>query len=89
MQRARVVGQAVATAKHRSLAGWKLLVVQPLGVENRPDEFPLLAVDALGAGVGSTVILTSDGRSARELIGSPNTPVRYTTIGIEDGEGRG
>lgn len=89
MLRARVVGQAVATVKHRSLAGWKLLVVQPLGVEDRPDEFPLLAVDGLGAGAGSTVILTSDGRFARELIGSPNTPVRYTTIGIEDAGVRG
>lgn len=66
------------------MPGHKLLLVQPLGTDDRPDEFPLLVVDTLGAGVGSTVVITSDGRFARELIGSPNTPIRYTTLGIED-----
>lgn len=84
MQRARVIGQAVATTKHPSMPGHKLLVVQPLGVDDRPDEYPILAVDTFGAGVGSTVILTSDGKFAREVTGNNKTPVRYTTVGLED-----
>ena len=52
MQLGRVVGQAVATVKHASLAGWKLLVVQPLTAANQPDGEPLLVIDHLGAGVG-------------------------------------
>jgi ethanolamine utilization protein EutN len=84
MQRARVIGHAVATVKHPSMPGHKLLLVQPLGVDDRPDEFPILAVDALGAGIGSTVLITSDGKFAREVTRSNQTPVRYTTVGLED-----
>lgn len=84
MQRAKVIGHAVATTKHPSMPGHKLLVVQPLGTGDRPDEFPILVVDGFGAGVGSVVLLTSDGRNAREITGSANTPVRYTTVGLED-----
>ena len=48
------------------------------------DGDPVLAVDGVGAGVGETVIITSDGRGARELLGVDATPVRWTTIGIKD-----
>ena len=54
----------------RSLRGQKLLLVQPqLADGRRPDGPPLLVVDALGAGMGETVMITSDGRGARELLG--------------------
>lgn len=86
MQRARVIGQAVATAKHPSMHGYKLLIVQPLGSDDRPDEYPIIVIDKFGAGVGSTVIISSDGKFAREVTGSKVTPVRYTTLGIEDGK---
>lgn len=76
----------MATAKHPSMLGHKLMVVQPLGVDDRPDELPLLVIDLFGAGIGSTVVITSDGRFAREVTGSVNTPIRYTTIGLEDAE---
>ncbi len=84
MQRAKVIGQAVSTAKHPSMPGHKLLLVQPLGVDDRPDEFPILVVDTFGAGIGSTVIITSDGKFAREITKSNQTPVRYTSVGLED-----
>ena len=85
MQSALVIGSASATIKHRSIEGRKLLVVQPLMADNvKPDGFPLIAIDAVGAGVGEKVIITSDGRSARELLKVDLTPVRYTAIGIVD-----
>ncbi|MBN2021166.1 MAG: EutN/CcmL family microcompartment protein [Pirellulales bacterium] len=85
MQNARVIGTATATVKHPSMHGWKLLVVQPLGPDGRSaDGDPLLAVDALGAGGDDVVIISSDGRGARELIGCDNTPVRWTVLGIVD-----
>lgn len=89
MQRARVIGHAVATTKHASMPGHRLLVAQPLGASGQPDEFPILVVDSFGAGVGSTVIITSDGKFAREVTGSNTTPVRYTTVGLEDAKSRG
>jgi bacterial microcompartment shell vertex protein len=85
MQLALVVGTATATRKHDSIAGWKLLVVQPLLADGRrPDGDPVLAVDNLGAGRGERVIVTSDGRGTRELLKSQNTPVRWSVLGIVD-----
>lgn len=85
MQLARVVGNATATVKHPSMEGWKLLVVQPLGPDERsPDGDPILAVDALGAGSGAMVIISSDGKGTRELLQSDTTPVRWSVLGIRD-----
>ncbi len=85
MLHGRVVGTATSTLKHPSMDGWKLLVVQPLMADSQTaDGGPLLVVDHLGAGAGDDVIITSDGRSTRELLGSDNTPVRWSVLGIQD-----
>jgi ethanolamine utilization protein EutN len=82
---ARVIGYATATVKHPSMAGWKLLVVQPLAADGRsPDGDPVLAVDSLSAGARDMVLITSDGKATRALLGSDNTPVRWSVIGIKD-----
>jgi len=81
----RVIGTATSTVKHPSMEGWKLLLVQPFGPDGRsPDGDPVLVVDALGAGIGEEVIISSDGRGTRELLGSDTTPVRWSVIGIRD-----
>jgi ethanolamine utilization protein EutN len=80
-----VIGTATATVKHRSMDGWKLLVVQAYGPDGvTPDGDPVLVVDALGAGAGETVLMTSDGQTTRALMNSENTPVRWSVIGIVD-----
>ena len=83
---ALVVGNAVSTVKHPSMEGWKLLVVQPMDEGGTPAGDVVLAVDALGAGKGETVIISSDGKATRELLRSDNTPVRWSVIGIKDRE---
>jgi ethanolamine utilization protein EutN len=55
MQLARVIGDVVVTRKDENLTGIKLLVVQPLTPERKPAGRPLVAVDAVGAGVGEEV----------------------------------
>ncbi len=85
MQTGRVVGRATSTIKHETLRGAKLLLVQQYLVDRvTPDGPPLLAVDGVGAGWGETVMLSSDGRYARELLRTDATPVRWTIIGIKD-----
>ena len=85
MLKGRVLGTATATVKHPSMEGWKLLLVQPLKTDGEsPDGDPVLAVDSLGAGIGESVIITSDGRGTRELLGDKNTPVRWSVMGILD-----
>jgi ethanolamine utilization protein EutN len=85
MQQALVIGTATATVKHPTLQGAKLLLVQPRMADGQtPDGDPLLVVDSVGAGRGETVMITSDGRFAREWLNTDATPVRWTTIGIID-----
>lgn len=85
MQTAKVVGTTHASVKHDSVIGQKIMVVQPFLVDgSTTDGFPLLAIDGVGAGKGDEVIITSDGKHARELLGADVTPVRWTIIGIQD-----
>jgi ethanolamine utilization protein EutN len=85
MNHARVIGHATATVKHPSLNGWRLLVVQPLDIQGQPDGEPLLAIDqSLGSGRGDEVMLTSDGKAVREMMGTDNTPVRWAVLGVLD-----
>jgi ethanolamine utilization protein EutN len=85
MQLGLVVGTATATAKHASMNGWKLLIVQPQLADGRtPDGDPQLAIDNLGAGIGQQVMISSDGAGTRALMGTEATPVRWSVIGIPD-----
>ena len=86
MQLGKVMGTATSTVKHPSMNGWRLLVVQFLMADGQsPDGEPIVAVDHLGAARGDVVILSSDGRGTRELLGSDNTPVRWCVVGLRDG----
>jgi ethanolamine utilization protein EutN len=84
VQIGEVVGQGIATVKHPSLVGWRLLLVQLLTPDGRPDGEPLLAIDRLGAGTGDRVILSNDGASAREMVGDRNSPARWLVLGMCD-----
>ena len=84
MQLARVVGHAVSTVKHASLQGWRLLIVQALGTDEKPDSEPMLAIDSHGAGVNDRVIISNDGAGARQMVGIKNSPVRWFVMGIQD-----
>ena len=85
MQLGKVIGTATSTVKHASLHGWKMLIVQFLAADGHtPDGHPVIAVDALGAGKGEHVILTSDGKATRALLNSETTPVRWNVMGIQD-----
>ena len=84
-----VEGRAISTIKHRSLHGWKLLIVQPLGFDGKtPEGDPLLAIDMFGAGRGTKVVISNDGKGAREMVGDTNSPARWAVIGIVDHDGR-
>lgn len=84
MQIGRVIGTVVATEKHPKLEGAKLMLVQPLTLENAPRGVPLLAVDGVGAGVGERVLVVLEGRAAGEALGRRAAPVDAAIIGIVD-----
>ena len=84
MQIARVIGTVVATQKHRKFEGAKLLLVQPVTLDDRPKGAALLAVDTVGAGVHEKVLLVIEGRAAGEALGKKAAPVDAAVIGIID-----
>jgi ethanolamine utilization protein EutN len=84
MQLARVVGTVVATQKHAKFEGAKLLLVQPIGLDDQPRGTALLAVDAVGAGVNEKVLVVIEGRAAGEALGKKAAPVDAAIIGIVD-----
>ena len=83
MQLARVIGTVVATRKDENLEGITLLVVQPLTPEREPAGRPLVAVDAIGAGVGEEVFFVR-GREASDPFYPVEAPVDAGIVGIVD-----
>jgi len=84
MQQATVIGRATSTAKHPTLAGQRLLICQPVGVGDEDEGDVVLVLDRYGADKGSRVIISSDGKGLREMLGKPNSPARWWTLGIID-----
>ncbi|MFM8252520.1 MAG: EutN/CcmL family microcompartment protein [Planctomycetota bacterium] len=85
MQLARVIGHTTATVKHESLVGQKLLIAQPLLADGlSPDGDPIILIDAVGAGAGELVMISSDGRFVRERLKVESAPARWSAIGAID-----
>jgi len=84
MQLAKVIGHATSTIKHSSLQGWRMIIAHQVNVDRQPEGDPLVVIDKLGCGIGHTVVIDSDGKHARELIGSEKTPARWYTVAIVD-----
>jgi ethanolamine utilization protein EutN len=83
---ARVEGNLVATRKHSSFEGWRLVICQPIGQGGAAEGVPQVAIDAHGAGLHQRVIISSDGSAARKAVGDEKSPARWMVIGIVDEE---
>ena len=84
MQIGRVVGTVVSTQKNKKLEGAKLLLVQPLTLEDEPRGAAVLAIDSVGAGVGERVLLVIEGKAAGDALGKKGAAVDAAIIGIVD-----
>ena len=83
MQLARVIGDVVATHKDENLSGMKLLVLQPLSADGAASGRALVAVDAVGAGVGETVFFVR-GKEASLPFYPTWVPTDAGVVGIVD-----
>lgn len=79
----KVIGTLVASRKEPTLEGLKLLVVRACDVEGKPNGGIVVAVDAVGAGLGE-VVLYASGSSARQTQATQNRPVDATIMAIVD-----
>lgn len=81
---ARVIGEVVTTQKHASHLGRKALLVQPLQLDGTDRGDPVVALDAVDAGVGDRVLLVTEGYSAMTSVGRPQSPIDMAVIGVID-----
>ena len=79
----KVVGTVISTNKEKELEGLKFLLVRGLDLENKPTSTLVVAVDAVGAGVGE-VVLYASGSSARQTKVTKDRPVDATIMAIVD-----
>jgi ethanolamine utilization protein EutN len=84
MQLARVVGNVVVTRKDEQLAGITLLLVQPLTPAREPAGRVLVAVDAVGAGVGEEVFFVRGKEASFPFYPGAEPPVDAGIVGIVD-----
>jgi ethanolamine utilization protein EutN len=84
MQLGRVIGTVVATQKHRKLDSAKLLLVQPLTLDDQPRGVPVLTIDSVGAGIGEKVLIVIEGKAAGAALRRKAAPVDAAIIGIVD-----
>jgi microcompartment protein CcmK/EutM len=81
---ARVVGELVATQKHPSHEGRKLLLVQPLNLDGSDRGDAIVAMDSVDAGIGDRVLIATEGFSAMTSVGRPQSPIDTAVIGFID-----
>ena len=83
MMLARVAGTLVATDKEPSLEGLSFRVLSQLNTENEETGSYVVAVDAIGAGVGE-VVMYATGSSARQTIATDGRPCDAVVMAIVD-----
>jgi len=80
---AKVLGSVVATEKDAKLQGLRFLMLSLWGSDNKPAGGSVVAVDAVGAGVGEMVLFAS-GSSARQTAATDQKPVDAVVMAIVD-----
>jgi len=80
---AKVLGTVVATQKDAKLQGLRFLMLGLWGADDKPTGGSVVAVDAVGAGVGEMVLFAS-GSSARQTAATDQKPVDAVVMAIVD-----
>jgi microcompartment protein CcmK/EutM len=83
MQIGRVAGTVVSTAKEATLEGRKFLIVRILDLDAKETGAYVVAIDAVGAGVGE-VVLVASGSSARMTEATRDRPSDAVIMAIVD-----
>lgn len=80
----RVTGSVVSTIHHPVVDGRKVLMVDRLDPDGKPTGGYIIALDAIGAGQGETVLVLDEGTGARQILDDDQAPVRSMVVGIVD-----
>lgn len=81
---AEVIGNVWSTKKLDSISALRLLFIQPLGKDLKPDGKVLVAADEVGAGFGEMVIITRDSPAMQAFDKEKPIPIDAVVVGIVD-----
>jgi ethanolamine utilization protein EutN len=81
---AKVVGNVWSTKKKDAISSLRLLFIQPLGKDLKPDGQVLIAADEVGAGFDELVIVTQGAPAMQAFDKEKLIPVDAVVIGIVD-----
>jgi ethanolamine utilization protein EutN len=82
---ARVIGNVVATQKNERYAGARVMLCQPVTPEGAETGVALLALDAVDAGIGDTVLVVQEGWSASTTAtGKAGAAIDSAIVGVID-----
>ena len=84
MKLCRVKGNVIATVKHETYRGHKLMIVQPIDERGSDAGSSFLAVDLVQAGAGDTVLVMQEGNGVRQILKQQKLPIRSVIVGIVD-----
>ena len=82
---AKIIGNVVSTVTETGYESRKIMIVQPIDPSGMPKGKSFLAVDAVQAGTGDTVLVIEEGGSARMILDEPETfTIKAVIAGIVD-----
>ena len=81
---ARIAGSVVSTIHHRIVDGRKLLLAERLDLDGKPTGGYVIAMDAVGAGMGETVLVLDEGNGARQVLEDDTACIRSVVVAIVD-----
>ncbi|MDH3813158.1 MAG: EutN/CcmL family microcompartment protein [Acidobacteriota bacterium] len=84
MKIGRVAGTVVTTICVPDIENRTLLFVDLLDLAGNETGRDLIAIDAVGAGAGETVLILDEGNGARQVLEAPDAPIRAVVVGVVD-----
>ena len=81
----KITGTLVASQKNEHLKGKTILIAQPIDLDGMFTGRDMLAIDAVAAGVGDTVLVMSEGQGAAHILNNTKIPVHSVVVAVVDG----
>ena len=84
MHLAVVVGNVISTDKYKAYDNRKLLLVQKIGLDRKPQGNVTIAIDYVDAGEGDIVLVGAAPGLASTVFKIPHAPIRELIMGVVD-----
>ena len=84
MELAVVIGNITSTIHHSAYKGCKLMLVENINPDLDRNGNTTVAVDSVDAGIGDVVLVAREGKTAADVLGKKQVPVRSVIVGVVD-----